>query len=78
MSGRLSPGEFIMPLDIRDHDSAIELANLWRRQWRVAFVVLAVIFGLAVLLTSVLHAYSRSHCEYLTSAPSFSRQAGLS
>jgi hypothetical protein len=78
MSGRLLPGEFIMPLDIRDHDSAIELAKLWRRQWKVAFVVLAAIFGLGVLLTSVLYAYSRSHCEYLTNEPSFSRQAGLS
>jgi hypothetical protein len=73
MSSRLLPEEFVMRRDIRDHDRAIDLASLWKRHWMVAIVVLAAIVGLGVLLTSVLHAYSQSHYDYLTSMPMLSR-----
>jgi len=49
-----------------------------RRDTRLlVIVVLAAIIGLGILLTSVLHAYSQSHYDYLTAVPACSRQAGL-
>jgi hypothetical protein len=59
------------------NDRMAEPATPWKRYRLVVIVVLAAIIGLGILLTSVLHAYSQLHYDYLTGAPAASRQAGL-
>jgi hypothetical protein len=56
----------------------LELANLWKRYWILAIVVLAAVIGLGVGFRSVLCAYSRSHHDYLTSRPTLAQPARLS
>jgi hypothetical protein len=65
------------------NERMIELANLWRHHrvlsiTALAIIVLAAIIGLGVCIASVLHVYSESHYDYVTSAPTPSRHAGLS
>ena len=44
-------------------------ANLRKQRWLLILAVLASIMGLGLVLASVLRAYGRSHCDYLTSVP---------
>ena len=78
MSSRPLSEEFIMSRDIRDGEGATELARLWKRHRLLLIALLAATLGLGLLVSSVMHAYSQSHYDYLTSVPTLSRQAALS
>jgi hypothetical protein len=67
-----------MSREVRDHEGATELARVWKRHRLLLILLLAATLGLCVLISSVMHAYSQSHYDYLTSVPTLSRQAALS
>jgi hypothetical protein len=48
--------------------------NPLKRHWMLAIVALAAIIMLGVLFSSVLRAYAKSHCAYLTSVPAAAPQ----
>jgi hypothetical protein len=77
MSMRLQPEELTMRHDIQSHDSMVELENMWRRLWLSLILVLAVMIGIGLIFTAVLHSYSEAHCRYLTVEPTLPRQSGL-
>ncbi|HEY1313767.1 MAG TPA: efflux RND transporter periplasmic adaptor subunit [Steroidobacteraceae bacterium] len=52
---RLLQKEPVMLRDTAGQDRVIERAHLWQRHWRAVLAVLAVLFGLLVLLAYVLH-----------------------
>jgi hypothetical protein len=78
MSSRSFSEEFIMSREIRDGKGATELARLWKQHRLLLIVVLAATLALGLLVSSVMHAYSQSHYDYLTSVATLSRQAALS
>ena len=78
MSSRSFSEEFIMSREFREADGATELARLWKRYRLWLIAVLAATLGLGLLVSSVMHAYSQSHYDNLTSVPTLSRQAALS
>jgi len=78
MSSRSFSEEFIMSREVRDDEDATELARLWKRHRLLLIALLAATLGLGLLVSSIMHAYSQSHYDYLTRVPTLSRQAALS
>ena len=67
-----------MSRHIPDQGNATELARLWNQHRLLFIVVLAATLGLALLVSSVMHVYSQTHYDYLTSVATLAGQAALS
>lgn len=66
-----------MSREVRETEGGTDLATAWKRHRLLMIALLAAAFGLCVLVSSVMRAYSQSHYDYLTSVPTLSRQAAL-
>jgi hypothetical protein len=66
-----------MNREYREPGSATELSTVWRRHRLLMIVLLAAALGLCALVSSVMHVYSQSHYDYLTSVSTLSRQAAV-
>ena len=67
-----------MSRHIPDHGDATELARLWGQHRLLFVVVLAAALALALVVSSVMHVFSQTHCDYLTSVATLAGQAALS
>jgi hypothetical protein len=77
MSTRYLSEDFIMSREFRETEGATELETVWKRHRVLMILVLAAALGLCILVSAVMHAYSQSHYDYLTSVATLSRQAAL-
>jgi hypothetical protein len=50
----------------RETEGAAELTTVWKRYRLLMIVLLVAALGLCILVSSVMHAYSQSHYDYLT------------
>ncbi len=55
-----------MRRECRESEGATELTAVWKRHRLLMIVLLAAALGLCILVSSVMHAYSQSHYDYLT------------
>ena len=67
-----------MSRHIPDQGDATELARLWSEHRLLFIVVLAATLALALVVSSVMHVFSQTHCDYLTSVATPAGQAALS